>query len=165
MVARARDCGVRALLIRTAIVLPSAALLACTVETRDRTQPPATDHGRVIAALEERLTSAMVASDTATLARLWADEYRSTSAVGHTSTRAEALMAYTAGLVQVDSAAVQDLDVRSYGNAAVSLGYLHWAGTAAGTPFVAVARFQHVWIFSDTAWRLVASQMTNQPPR
>lgn len=114
---------------------------------------------------EERLRQAMVGADTAALGALWAPEYLSTSAVGHTSSRAEALLAYGSGLVKIDAAVVHDLDVRTYGMTAVSLGLLDWAGTAAARPFAGTVRFQHVWVFSDGTWRLVASQLTGQPPR
>lgn len=115
-----------------------------------------------ITALEEQLRRAIVASDTATLAGLWAPEYLSTSAIGHTSNRAESLMAYGGGLVNVDTAVVRDVDVRFYGGTAVSLGVLEWAGSAAGRPFAGTVRFQHVWARTSGGWQLVASQLTNQ---
>lgn len=107
----------------------------------------------------------MLAGDTMLLGSLWAPEYLSTSAVGHTSTRTESLMAYGSGLVQIDSAVVRDLDVRIYGETAVSLGLLDWAGAAAARPFTGTVRFQHVWVRQDGTWRLVASQLTSQPGR
>lgn len=113
--------------------------------------------------LEERLRQAMLAADTATLGALWAPEYLSTSAIGHTSNRTEALTAYGAGLVKVDSAVVRDVEVRPYSNTAVSLGVLVWSGSAAGRPFRNTVRFLHVWVLTDSAWRMVASQLTNQP--
>lgn len=113
-----------------------------------------------IAAQEEKFRAAMVASDVASLQRLWGREYVSTSAVGHASTRAESLAAYTAKLVDVDDARISGLDVRTYGNVAVSLGLLDWRGRAAGQPFEQRARFQHVWALRDGQWQLVASQMT-----
>lgn len=142
-----------------------AALLAAACE---RTPAPAAaaPGGDVVAAvrqLEDSLRRGMVSADTAVLAGLWAPEYLSTSAVGHTSSRVEALAAYGAGLVKVDSAALRDVDVRAYGSTAVALGLLDWAGSAAGLPFSSTVRFQHVWVFNDGAWRLVASQLTNQP--
>ena len=114
----------------------------------------------LIAAQEEKLRAAMVASDVATLQKLWAPEYVSTSAVGHASTRADSLVAYTAKLVDVDEARTSGLDVRSYGNVAVALGVLDWKGRAAGQPFEQRARFQHVWALREGQWQLVASQMT-----
>lgn len=113
--------------------------------------------------LEERLRQGMVTADTAVLGALWAAEYMSTSAVGHTSNRTESLMAYGSGLVKVDTAVVRDLDVRTYRTTAVSLGLLDWVGSAAGRPFRGTVRFQHVWVLNDGDWRLVASQLTNQP--
>ena len=145
-------------------VLPSLAalLIAC-----QRERPSSTGGDESVAASirqrEERLRQGMVASDTAILGSLWAPEYLSTSAVGHTSNRTEALVAYGAGLVNVDTAAVRDLAVRVYGSTAVSHGMLDWAGTAAGRPFSSTVRFLHVWVSSDGSWRLVASQLTNQP--
>lgn len=122
------------------------------------------DHRPAVEPLEERLRAAIVAEDTATLADLLAPEYLSTSAVGHTSTRDESLLAYGAGMVRVDSAAIGNLDIRSYGRTAVSLGLMRWGGSAAGRPFAATVRFQHVWVRQDDGrWRLVASQLTTQP--
>lgn len=116
-----------------------------------------------IAQLEERLREGMARADTSLLGSLWAPEYLSTSAVGHTSTRAEALMAFGAGMVRLDTVSIRDLDIRPYGATAVSLGFMDWSGQAAGSPFASTVRFQHVWVNSDGAWRLVASQLTNQP--
>lgn len=118
---------------------------------------------RAIEQHEERLRSAIVDADTLALGGLLAPEYLSTSAVGHTSNRAESMMAYSAGLVKVDSATVAELDVRRYGNTAVSLGFMRWSGTAASRPFSGTVRFQHVWVHDGNSWHLVASQLTNQP--
>lgn len=155
---------------------PALALLALTLAAGCRPEaapapdaattatPPdsASAHAAVTRA-EERLRRAMVAADTAALAGLLAPEYLSTSAVGHTTDRQGALMAYGGGLVKVDSAAVDELDVRPYGSAVVSLGRMKWGGTAAGREFSGTVRFQHVWVVRDGAWRLVASQLTGQP--
>ena len=154
------DARIRTL--RPVLPLLGALLIACQ---RERT-PSASGDESVAASIrqrEERLRQGMVAGDTAILGALWAPEYLSTSAVGHTSNRAEALMAYGAGLVNVDTAAVRELGVRVYGSTAVSHGMLDWAGTAAGRPFSSTVRFLHVWVSSDGSWRLVANQLTNQP--
>lgn len=119
--------------------------------------------GGEIAALEERLRAAMMAEDTVTLAALWAPEYTSTSAVGHSTTRAEGLMAYGAGLVRVDTAALREVTVRQGGDTAVSTGILEWAGAAAGGPFGSTVRFEHEWVRQDGRWRLVSSHLTRLP--
>ena len=139
-----------------------AVVVACQAE---RTPSAAGDQSAAasIRQREEQLRRGMVAGDTAVLGALWAPEYLSTSAVGHTSNRAESLMAYGVGLVKLDTAGVRDLDVRVYGSTAVSHGLLDWTGTAAGRPFSSTVRFLHVWVVSDGSWRLVASQLTNQP--
>lgn len=145
----------------------AALLLLAACGPREAPPPPAqTGPGReVVEELEQALLRAMLRADTAALSRLWAPEYVSTSAVGHTTTRAEGLMAYAVGLVHVDSAAITDLDVRGYGHTAVALGLLHWRGTAAGGPFAGTARFLHVWAHqADGVWRLTASQLTTAPP-
>lgn len=155
---------------RVALVLLVTATLAC--ETRQWTPPSSgsatpSDSAAIAAVLarEEALRLAMVSADTAALGALLSAEYLSTSAVGHTSTRAETILAYGAGLVRVDSAAIRDVDVRAYGTTAVALGFLDWSGQAAGQPFSATARFQRVWVQqADGRWMLVASQLTGQAP-
>ncbi|MBK8006417.1 MAG: DUF4440 domain-containing protein [Gemmatimonadetes bacterium] len=97
--------------------------------------------GDEIPALEERLRAAMMAADTAALAALWAPEYSSTSAVGHSTTRAEGLMAHGAGLVRVDTAALREVTVRQRGDSAVSTGILE-AGSAGAGPFGSTVRFR-----------------------
>jgi ketosteroid isomerase-like protein len=119
----------------------------------------------VIAGLEDSLRAATVRADTAVLGALYAPEYLSTSAVGHTSSRDEALMAYRVGLVRADSARIGNLDIRVYDGTALAMGLLQWGGMAAGQPFAATARFQHVWGRQpEGRWQIVASQMTSQPP-
>lgn len=116
-------------------------------------------------ALEDSLLKAILSPDTVVLGQLWAPEYLSTSAVGHTSSRSESLMAYGGGLVHVDSAQIGNLDIRRYGQAGVVLGLMRWGGQAAGRPFGGTVRFQHVWVQqADRTWQLVASQLTGQPP-
>ena len=147
-----------------------AGAMACESEAgRPSPAPvPPPDSGAAVAEVrtrEEELRLAMLASDTAALGGLLAAEYLSTSAVGHTSTRAETILAYGARLVRVDSAAIRDLDLRVYGSAVVALGYLDWSGEAAGQPFHATARFQRVWAReADGRWMLVANQLTGQAP-
>lgn len=147
-----------------------APLLAalCTVGCQPARAPGTADSSTVAAAVQQReelLREGMLAADTAVLGSLWAPEYLSTSAVGHTSNRAESIVAYGSGLVKVDSAVVRDLDVRAYGTTAVALGMLDWSGAAAARPFRGTVRFLHVWVQRDGDWRLVASQLTNQPAR
>lgn len=125
--------------------------------------PDSASARREVARAEERLRVAMVGADTAALASLLAAEYLSTSAVGHTTDRQGALMAYGGGLVRVDSASVAELDIRPYGGTVVSLGRMTWGGTAAGRPFAGTVRFQHVWVWQPGGWRLVANQLTGQP--
>jgi ketosteroid isomerase-like protein len=150
---------------RAGVALALAALFAgCERRPSPPSEAEESPRPDVFISLEHRLLDAMRAADTAALGDLWAPEYRSTSAVGHTSTRAEALMAYAVGLVRVDSADVSEVDVRTYGRTAIVFGALRWGGMAAGGPFTQVARFQHVWVRqADGRWQLVASQMTAQP--
>ena len=150
--------------LRPVVTLIGALIIGCQ---RERPSSAGGDESAAasIRQREERLRQGMVAGDTAILGSLWAPEYLSTSAVGHTSNRTEALVAYGAELVNVDTAAVRDIAVRVYGSTAVSHGMLDWAGTAAGRPFSGTVRFLHVWVASDGSWRLVASQLTNQPSR
>lgn len=151
-----------------------AALTACSGEQKPAptpaasaepvaAEPVAADTAGVRAA-EERFRTAMMHADTSALAALWAPEYLSTSAVGHTSNRAQSMMAYGTGLVKVDTAAIRELEIRPYGSTAVALGFMDWAGSAAGGAFFGTVRFQHVWVYTSGAWQLVASQLTNQPP-
>lgn len=146
-------------------VLMAITMAACGAGSFPSPDPGSAPGRGLFEALEDSLRQAMLRQDTIVLGRLWAPEYLSTSAVGHTSTRAEALLAYGAGLVRVDSAQLSDLDVRVYDRLGVVLGLMRWGGEAAGRPFAGTVRFQHVWVSQpDRTWQLVASQLTSQPP-
>src|SRR5512139_1822421 len=93
---------------RTAGLLAACALPAC--QRAPAARPDAGAGRSPVEQREEQLRLAVISADTAQLGALWAPEYLSTSAVGHTSTRAEALMAFASGLVKVDSAVVRELD-------------------------------------------------------
>lgn len=135
-------------------------LLGLTVLACARPAPVARGE---IEAVEEQLRAAMVAADTTALAAIWAPEYRSTSAVGHTTSRAEGLMAYAAGLIRVDTAALREVTVQQRGDSAVSTGLLQWAGAAAGGPFGSTLRFEHHWVRQAGQWRLVTNRLTRLP--
>ena len=135
-------------------------LLGATLAACSRPAPAARSE---IEAAEERLRAAMVAADTATLGALWAPDYASTSAVGHSTTRAEGLMAYGAGLVRVDTAALREVTVQQRGDSAVSTGILEWAGSAGGGPFGSTVRFEHRWVRQAGQWRLVSSRLSRLP--
>ncbi len=149
--------------VSVAVVLLLAVVTACSdTAPRPAVRTVVAEDTTGVRGLEEKLTDAMVEGDTVALSGLLASEYISTSAVGHSSNRAETLMAYAAGLVNVDSARVRDVEVRPYGGTVVSMGLLDWGGSAAGHSFSSTVRFLHVWVFAQGAWRLVASQLTNQ---
>jgi ketosteroid isomerase-like protein len=108
--------------------------------------------------------AAMVIQDTATLARLWSDDYIFTSLTGETYSKQERLESVMSPAFVVDEAAEvlpseQDI-VRVYGNVAVMHSRLGPPGAARSGARGGRARLLTVWVREKGRWRTVASQAT-----
>lgn len=101
--------------------------------------------------------------DTATLARILADDFVYTDASGAVLDRSQYLMTLIkAPDMTQQSSSSEDLKVRFYGDAAVITGRSSWKGRSRGKgQFInAQYRFTDVWVKRQGSWQAVATQAT-----
>lgn len=157
-------------------MLVSGILLACAVRpARDASSPVAaanaTTRSRVdatIRELEDRRRVAYEQFDTTALGPLLAPEYYVSASElgGRVADRAGALNVIERTRTTHDPyrLTIDSLSVRSYGDAAVSMGqHTHHMMPRGGQPFDVVDRFTHVWVRRDGRWLLVARQVSRVP--
>jgi ketosteroid isomerase-like protein len=111
-----------------------------------------TDAEAVIHA-EQRLAAAHLTLDLATIAALLHDEYVIVQPGGRIETKADVLASYASGERCWDSASVDGLDVKLYGDVARVVGVWRASGSNAGTPFDYQARFVSIWVKQADQWR------------
>ena len=117
-----------------------------------------------VRAAAQHVRSAMVVQDTATLARLWVEEYVFTAPSGETYSKYERLETVMSPAFLVDEAAEvlpSELEiVRVYGNVAVVQTRLAPPGTKSSGSRGGRAQLLTVWLRSGGRWKTVASQVT-----
>ena len=109
----------------------------------------------------EKYRMALVQRDTATLERIWADDYTFTNGAGETHSKAERLANLKSGATSLDSISQEeDMKVRVHGNVAVATGRLTIKGQYSGKQASGQYRSLNVWLKGATGWQLVANQIT-----
>lgn len=111
-----------------------------------------TDAEAVIHA-EQRLAAAHLTLDLATIAALLHDDYVIVQPGGRIETKADVLASYAAGDRHWDSAAVERLDVKLYGDVARVVGVWRASGSNAGMTFDYQARFVSIWVKQADRWQ------------
>lgn len=125
----------------------------------DEGQDAASDE-REIRALQHELNEALASGDTATLDRIWADDWVFTSAVGMVGTKAEIMENIRSGALVYKPVANEDVQARMYGKAAVMTGRLTVEGTLMGQDIGGTFRYTDVFIKRGGRWQVVAEQST-----
>jgi uncharacterized protein (TIGR02246 family) len=124
--------------------------------------PGATADGadeRAIAQIEQDWAAAMVKGDVAALETGLAKEWTLTED-GQTTTRAQALAAFRSGAYKVESAAVRDVRVFVFGDAAIATMEVETKGTFMGKPVPPVSRSTDFFVRRDGQWQAVSTQNT-----
>ncbi|MFO7695188.1 MAG: DUF4440 domain-containing protein [Vicinamibacterales bacterium] len=132
------------------------------VPNSNRPLPGTTADGaeeRAIAQLELDWAAGMVKGDVAALEAGLAKEWTLTED-GQTTSRAQALAAFKSGAYKVESAAVRDLDVRVFGDAAIATMVVDVKGTFMGKPVPPVSRSTDFFVKRDGRWQAVSTQNT-----
>jgi hypothetical protein len=118
---------------------------------------PAQDE-RELRELEERTHEAFLRGDGGALDRVLAEAFISTGSDGTIATKADYIAENTHGLT-FDSIVTDDLQVRLFGDAAVTLGRVTMAGSAGDTRFDATYGFTATYVRLDGRWQLVAEHV------
>jgi len=114
----------------------------------------------VLAAMEE-YKQAVLDSDVAALARIWADDYTFINPQGALVTRAERLANFASGNTNVGVIDDErEITVRVHGDAAMVQNLSTLRGTFSGQPTATDLRGTFVWVRQNGRWQLVTNQLT-----
>lgn len=116
------------------------------------------DDEREIRELEELTHEAFLRGDGASLDRVLAEAFISTGSDGTIATKAEYIADNTHGLT-FESIVTDDLQIRLFGEAAVTLGRVTMKGTSGDAPFDATYGFTATYARLDGRWQLVAEHV------
>jgi len=107
---------------------------------------------------EDRLRTAMLSSDVATLNELLAPDLIFTNHLGQLLGKEDDLAAYRSGVLKVVSLEPSEQHVRALGDVAVVSVRMQLSGTYAGNPANGDFRFTRVWARSQREkWQIVAA--------
>jgi ketosteroid isomerase-like protein len=114
-----------------------------------------------IAALEEELRAAQLASDVATLDRLISGDLLFTGPDGRLASKHDDLAAHRGGIIRMRTHEPEDMRMRRVGDDVVVVALrTRVAGEYAGQPFDGIVRYTRVWAReTDGEWRIVAGHV------
>lgn len=113
-----------------------------------------------VKAAEMKRRDALLAADTATLAKLMAPDFMEISRLGTVRTGPENLRDVGSGTLHLTSIKYDSLNVRIYGDVAVLTGIADNTGTMRGFPFSGKIRYTRVFVRKDGRWQAVLMQQT-----
>ena len=110
-----------------------------------------------IAAVEERLRRAMLASDVGTLEALISPDLLFTNHLGQVSGKEDDLELHRSGVLRFQTIEPSEMRMKAGGELAVVSVRTRLSGVFAGSPFEADLRFTRVWSQgSGKAWQILA---------
>jgi len=105
---------------------------------------------------ERRLIEAAVQRDAETLDRLYADDFIFTGSLGEVLNKEQAIASYRAGEIRYESVETDEVDVRLYGDTAVSVGRATIKAHYRGQDFSGPYRYTAVYVKRESGWQEVA---------
>ena len=140
----------------------SILLLALIVLTLAQTQRNAQAQGtdattQLLTGLENKWVAALMKSDTATLDSILSDTYVDTDEHGQRTDKQGVLSVLKSGDLKFESIKLSDMQVHSYGDAAVVIGSAMQAGGFKGQPLTTKIVFTDTFIRQNGKWKAVAS--------
>lgn len=115
---------------------------------------------RELKEIQQRLIKAWVNKDRQTIDALLAPDWRVTDPAGNVLTKAQVMKELDSGDRKLESGAINDVDVRLYGNVAVVTGRSEATGSYQGNKASVKLRFTDVFVKRSGRWRAVASHAT-----
>lgn len=110
--------------------------------------------------IQQRLIKAWVSKDRETINALLADDWAVTDPVGRVLTKAQVMAELDSGERKLESGAIDDVNVRLFGNVAVVTGRTTATGSYQGNSVSVKLRFTDVFVKRSGRWNAVASQAT-----
>jgi uncharacterized protein (TIGR02246 family) len=149
----------RLLVIALSVILSSNLALAQAAKPAQNSADE-----KAVTQLVHEWLDALVKNDLDALDRIIADDYVITNSDGSVLGKQQELEPFKAGL-KFESATVEDLKVRVYGDTAVVTGAGTFKGNFKGRAFAVQERFTDVWVKRDGRWQAVASQESSLPKK
>jgi Domain of unknown function (DUF4440) len=134
---------------------------------RSGKEPPTAARGsaeRMLFALEEEWTRALVRRDAATFDRLLASRFVYTEN-DQVMTREELIRSVVSGSDTVESAGNEDMRAYVHGTTGVVTGWLVSRGRGPSGAFNRRYRYTDTWLYRDGRWRVIAAQDYLVPER
>ena len=153
--------GRNACIVTLVLVAMSA---AGSAQQSSQTSSKSSGSGKTDQALETRFreyADALKKKDTATLDKIWADDYCLINPQGELVTKAQRMENVKTGATAFDDIEVQQERVNVRGNTAVDIGRVNLKGTKySGQESSGEYRYMNVWTKDKGQWRLLANQVT-----
>jgi len=111
---------------------------------------------QTIRRLDSERSQATVRGDTATLERIYADDYSTVGTSGAVRNKAQAIADNKSGALKIESQSFDNVNVRVYGDAAVITGVATQKGQDKGRDISGQSRFTRVYVKRNGQWRIVA---------
>lgn len=140
----------------TAAAIVALAVGACPTVAGDDAQSISAE----LLQLERDWSQAFVKNDAAAIGRYLADDWVVIGEEGDITGRAAFLEEIRSGRLVFEKMDLDDMKVRSYGNAAVVIGRATSAGKYQGQAFSGQSRWTDVFVRQDGGWRCVSAQLT-----
>ena len=152
------------LFLAIAAILLSVASCAQSPETATTTPSPAaaskpTPSENPEPAIRKLVTErdqAIQGADVATIDRIYADDYISTSSSGLMRTKAQVIEDFKSGALKIESISSDDVNVRQHGDTVIVTGRMTSKGKDRDREVSGENRFTQVYVRKNGRWQLVA---------
>lgn len=139
----------------TAVIVTNLGLASVAQSTRRS----GNNFAEELSAIEHGLAVAYVKGDRDYVNRALADDWRVVDAAGAILDKAQVLReSFDSKERQIDSAEIDQIQVRTFGECAVVIGRSRFSGRYRGTSVSAAFRFTDVFVRIGGRWRVVSSQ-------
>jgi hypothetical protein len=118
----------------------------------------------LLAAQAARWDKAIIAKDRSAIEANMAADFRNIDGNGAVSDKTEFVRDLMDKALQIDPYAVEDFDVRLYGDTALLSGRLHMTGRFQGKPFTSRYRYIDTYVLREGKWQVVNVQLTRVNP-
>lgn len=153
-------------LLITAIAVFTASLCLCLAGNQSASSlstlaaaaiPAQTENvEQTIRRLETERSQASLRRDTATLERIYADDFSTVGSSGAVRNKAQLMVDYKSGAMKVESQSFDDVIVRVYGDSAIVTGQTTQKGQDKGQDISGRFRFTRVYVKRSGQWQIVA---------
>lgn len=140
------------------LIAVSMVLAACAQKTPDA--PGMQTEIARLTAQADAWDKAIVRKDRAAIEANMADDFRQIDSAGNVETKASFVDGLMSDKLEIDPYAVEDFDVRLYGDVALLSGRTNMTGRYEGKPFTSHYRYIDIYARKDAAWKIVSVQIT-----